>query len=189
MKFHPVGIGIQKIVEDIDTLFPHSQTIRVDSDAEIDKKNLSQSLADIDIIIGTYAHLSLLHHSEIAHIVFLLFESELTLPDYRMEEDTYHTLEYVKKSGKSLFIQTYTPEDSLLSILISGNYRDFLSSMSREREKYGYPPYAQFALLRVRDVQKNKVQDIMVKLMNKISQIKDDDIFVASDQDIWERYA
>jgi primosomal protein N' len=89
-----------------------------------------------------------------------------------MEEDTYHTIEYVKKSGKHLFIQTYTPEDPLLSIIIEGNYRDFLTSMSREREKYHYPPYEQFAVLRIRDTQKAKVQDMMVKLMNKISQIQ-----------------
>ncbi len=55
-------------------------------------------MRDIDVVIGTHAHLSLLHHYEIAYVVFLLFESDLTLPDYRMEEDVYHTLEYVKKS-------------------------------------------------------------------------------------------
>lgn len=106
-----------------------------------------------------------------------------------MEEDVYHMLEYGKKSGKSLFIQTYTPEHSLLSLIIEGNYQDFLRNMSRERQAFGYPPYNQFALLRIRDSQKEKVQDIMVKLLNKISQIKEDDIFLASDQEIWERYA
>jgi primosomal protein N' (replication factor Y) (superfamily II helicase) len=189
MRFHPVGIGIQKIATDMEWLFPHSTILRADSDAEIEKGSLIQTLDATDIIIGTHAHLSLLHHAKIAHVVFLLFESELTLPDYRMEEDTYHTIEYVKKSGKHLFIQTYTPEDPLLSIIIEGNYRDFLTSMSREREKYHYPPYEQFAVLRIRDTQKAKVQDMMVKLMNKISQIQWEDIFVASDQDIWERYA
>jgi primosomal protein N' (replication factor Y) (superfamily II helicase) len=189
MRFHPVGVGIQKITEDIETIFPDSHILRADSDAEIEKKNISHAISDIDIIIGTYAHLSLLHHSDIAHIVFLLFESELTLPDYRMEEDTYHTIEYAKKSGKHLFIQTYTPEHPFLSLIIEGNYRDFLSSMSHEREKYQYPPYAQFALIRIRDIQKEKVRDIMTKLVNKIAQIKSDDIFIASDQDIWERYS
>jgi primosomal protein N' (replication factor Y) (superfamily II helicase) len=189
MRSHPVGIGIQKITEDIETLFPHVHILRADSDAEIKKKNLAHSIDDIDIIIGTHAHLSLLQHPDIVHVVFLLFESELTLPDYRMEEDTYHTLEYVKKSGKHLFIQTYTPENPLLSVIIEGNYRDFLTSMSQERERYQYPPYAQFALIRVRDVQKEKVRDIMMKLVNKILQIKSDDVFIASDQDIWERYA
>lgn len=170
-------------------LIPESHILRIDSDAGIQKSKITTHMRDIDVIIGTHAHLSLLHHYEIAHVVFLLFESDLTLPDYRMEEETYHTLEYVKKSGKNLFIQTYTPEHPLLSLVIDGNYRDFLREMCRERELFHYPPYRQFALIRIRDPQKEKVQDIMVKLINKISQIQGDDIFVASDHDIWERYA
>ncbi len=61
--------------------------------------------------------------------------------------------------------------------------------MSYEREIYHYPPYGQFALIRVRDLQKSKVTDIMAKLVNKITELKSLDIFVASDRDIWERYA
>ena len=188
-RFQPVGIGIQKISDDIHTLLPLSKTLRIDSDAAIEKAEIMTYMKDTHIVIGTHAHLALLHHEEVAHVVFLLFESDLTLPDYRMEEEVYHSLEYVKKSGKNLFIQTYTPEHPLLSLIIEGNYRDFLRDMSHERELFHYPPYYQFALIRIRDPQKEKVQDIMVKLINKISQLQGDDIFVASDRDIWERYA
>lgn len=131
----------------------------------------------------------MLHQEDIAHIVFLLFESDLTLPDYRMEEEVYHTLDYAKKSSKNLFIQTYTPENPLLSLIIEGNYKDFLREMSRERALYKYPPYAQFALIRIHDREKSRVQDIMAKLINKITILKGDDVFLASDHDIWEKYA
>ncbi len=188
-RFHPVGIGIQKISDDLHALFPDSGILRIDSDASIEKSKIVRHMEERDILIGTHSHLSLLHHEGIFHVVFLLFESDITLPDYRMEEETYHTLEYVKKSSKNLFIQTYTPEHPLLSLIIEGNYRDFLRDMSREREVFNYPPYSQFALIRIRDYQKEKVQDIMVKLINKISQLKGEDIFIASDRDIWERYA
>ncbi len=189
MRFQPVGIGIQKISDDLHSLLPNTNLLRIDSDTVLEKSKILSHVWDIDIIIGTHAHISLLHHGDIAHIVFLLFESDLTLPDYRMEEDVYHMLEYVKKSGKNLFIQTYTPDHPLLSLIIEGNYQDFLRDMSRERKAFDYPPYSQFALLRIRDAQKEKVQDIMVKLLNKITQIKEDTIFLASDQDIWERFA
>ncbi len=188
-RFQPVGIGIQKVSDDLYSLLPDSSILRIDSDAGIEKSKITAHIRDIDIVIGTHTHLSLLHHDGITHVVFLLFESDLTLPDYRMEEEVYHTLEYVKKSGKNLFIQTYTPEHPLLSLIIEGNYRDFLREMSHEREVFHYPPYHQFALIRIRDHQKEKVQDIMAKLINKISQIEGDDIFIASDRDIWERYA
>jgi hypothetical protein len=34
-----------------------------------------------------------------------------------MEEDLYHTLEYAKKSGKELIVQTYIPNHPLLMTL------------------------------------------------------------------------
>ncbi len=72
--------------------------LRVDSDARIDRSEILTQVKQSHIIIGTHAQLSLIQHEDITHIVFLLFESDLTLPDYRMEEEVYHTLEYAKKS-------------------------------------------------------------------------------------------
>lgn len=188
-RFHPVGIGIQKVEEDMNKAFTNMNIFRIDSDARILKSEIFHHVDEADIILGTQMHVSLLHHPDVVHIVFLLFESDLTLPDYRMEEDVYHMLDYAKKSQKHIFIQTYTPEHPLLSLIMSGNYRDFLQQMSHERELYKYPPYGQFALIRIRDVQKAKVQDIIVKMLNKINILKTEDVFVAADRDIWERYA
>ena len=188
-SFHPVGIGIQKVYDDLQSLCSWYSLLRIDSDAEIEKNEILGRIKEIDIIIGTHSQLFLLHHTDVSHVVFLLFESDLTLPDYRMEEDVYHTIEYVKKSWKNLFLQTYTPEHPLLSLVIEGNYKDFLREVSQERKEYGYPPYGQFVVIRIRDPYKEKVQDIMIKLVNKITQIKEEDIFFAYDRDIRERYA
>lgn len=122
-------------------------------------------------------------------MVFLLFESDLTLPDYRMEEDLYHMVDYVKKSGKSIIIQTYTPEHPLLEVIVKGNYKDFLSYITPERKKFLYPPYAQFALIRVHDISQEKVKDIIEKMVNKIDILKRESTFFAHDRDIWEKYA
>ena len=59
--------------------------------------------------------------------------------------------------------------------------------MSDERIRFSYPPYADFALLHVRDKNKEKVKDIITKLVNKIEILKTEDIFLAYDRDIWER--
>lgn len=186
-RFQSIGIGIQKIESDISRLFPDMTTMRMDSDIAVKKSELISHIKDRDILIGTHVHTPLLQRSDIAHVVFLLFESDITLPDYRTEEDVYHMIAYAKKSGKHIFIQTHTPEHPLLSLIIEGNYRDFLDTMSRERKKYHYPPYAQFAVLRIHDTSKERVQDIIAKLVNKISLLKTDDIFMASDRDIWEK--
>jgi primosomal protein N' (replication factor Y) len=104
-----------------------------------------------------------------------------------MEEDLYHTLSYAKKSRKPLFIQTYTPDHPLLQVLVEGNYKDFLLQMSSERKAFHYPPYEEFIQIRIHDPYKEKVQDILQKLLNKIQILKTDDVFLAYDLDLWEK--
>lgn len=120
--------------------------------------------------------------------MFALFESDLTIPEYRMEEDLYHTLHYVKNSGKQVVIQTELVSHPLLSVLLDGNYKDFLTYMSQERKQFGYPPYGNFAIIRIHDPSKPRVQDIVAKLVNKIQILKKESTFLAFDRDIWERY-
>ena len=186
-RFQSVGIGIQEIESHISRLFPRASLLRVDSDKDEKKQTITNAIEHHDIILATYASLGLIH-SGIHHIVSLLFESELTLPDYRMEEELYHTLEYLKKSGTPLMIQTYTPEHPLLTLLLEGNYKDFLTRMSSEREKFDYPPYTQFALLRIHDERREKVEDMVARIVNKIETIKTPDIFIAYDKELHEKY-
>lgn len=85
-------------------------------------------------------------------------------------------------------IQTYTPLHPLLSLVTEGNYKNFLSTMSQERKDFHYPPYTQFALIRVHDEKREKVDDMLSRLVNKIETIKTEDIFLAYDRDLRERY-
>ena len=181
-------MGIQQIEADLQRLLPKAEILRIDSDTHKKKSELYTESSHYDIVLGTYASLGFLQ-TGVSHVVCMLFESDLTLPDYRMEEEVYHALEYMKKSGKNVLIQTYLPEHPLLRTILDGNYRDFLRTMSEERQKFDYPPYAEFALIRVHDTSKEKVQDIIAKLVNKITLLKSEDIFLAYDRDISEKYA
>ena len=61
--------------------------------------------------------------------------------------------------------------------------------MSEERRIFSYPPYAQFCIIRIHDMNQERVKDIVTKLVNKINIVKDESIFMAYDRDIWEKYA
>lgn len=185
--FQEVGIGIQKVVSDLEKNFWNKKIFRFDSDTKQKKSSLLTDIDDARIIVSTYAGISLLHLESIKKVAFLLFESDLTLPDYRMEEDLYHTLEYVKKSEKSVFIQTYIPEHPLLLTLADGNYRDFLYYMSEERKKFSYPPYVDFVTLRIHDRSKDRLENMRSKLINKIETLKQESVSFFYDQEISER--
>jgi primosomal protein N' len=54
---------------------------------------------------------------------------------------------------------------------------------------FRYPPFAELVTIRVHDEQAKKVEDIMAKLINKISILKKPSTFLAFDTDIRERYS
>ena len=185
--FQEVGIGIQKIVSDLEKNFPEYSIFRFDSDTKQKKSSLIADLATSNLIVSTHAGMSLLHLDSISTVVFLLFESDLTLPDYRMEEDLYHMLEYAKKSSKTLYIQTFIPDHPLLLTLTEGNYRDFLEYISSERKKFFYPPFVDFVTIRIHDVSRDRLENMRNKLINKIETLKEDHITFFYEKEITER--
>ena len=121
-------------------------------------------------------------------MIYILFELNLSIPSYHIEEDIYNEITYYKKQQLPLYIQTYTPEHPLLREIIDGNMKSFLGYLSRERKDFIYPPFAELATIRIHDEQKKKVEDIMRKLINKIGIIKKPSTFFAFDTEIQERY-
>ena len=184
-RFDAVGIGIQRLADDVIRLVPESRILRCDADTGEKRELLYQATKNTDILIGTYNSLGLM--SEVDHVVFVLFESDLTIPDYRMEEELYHAVHYVKKLQKNILIQTRMTEHPLIDVIMQGNYKDFLQYMSQERKVFQYPPYSDFITLRVHDPSQDRVKDIITKLVNKISLLKSETTFLAYDRDIWER--
>lgn len=121
-----------------------------------------------------------------------MLDSELTIPEYDIEERIYLQCSYAMKQGTPVIVQTYMQDAPLLDTLLSGNYRSFLSTTLRERERYGYPPYGELVTLYIRDIHKEKVTNIITKLANKISIFLEsydrrETIFFTYDRDIWER--
>lgn len=186
----PVGIWIERVEYALRVLFPHASLVRVDSDTKKNEKFLLSSLKDMDIILGTQMALTLTP-PKIWLVSFLLLDTELTIPEYDIEERIYLQCSYAMKQGAEVILQTYIRESSLINNLLFGNYKTFLNYTLSERKKYGYPPYGQLILLSVRDWNKEKVRDIITKLVNKlkiyITNNPIEKIFLAYDRDIWEK--
>jgi primosomal protein N' (replication factor Y) len=186
---NPVGIGIQRLEADLQSLLPENISfLRIDSDNHMKDRQIFSQLDQSDVLLMTHRWISLTHPN-IGAVIFPCFEINLSLPDYAMEEALFHEILHFKKQGLPIYLQTYTPENPFLQEILSWNQKTFIEYLIQERKKFQYPPFAQFATLRIHDEQKQKVQDIIIKLVNKISLLKKDSTFCAFDHDIWEKHA
>lgn len=139
-----------------------------------------------EIILSTNLG-STIVHEDISAVVYLSFELNLSLPEYDMEEDIYRDIVYHKRQGLSIYIQTYTPDHPLLHKIVFGTSREFLDDLKKERKNFWYPPYQQFATIRIHDERKERVQDMMWRVLAKILPLKRDSTFLAYDRDLWDK--
>lgn len=122
-------------------------------------------------------------------VAFLLLESEITVPEYNIEEKIYTNVAYNSRKGSDIYIQTYIPNSDLVRHISDGNYRDFLIHTLQERKTFRYPPYGELVHLWVRDQSKERIRDIIHKLKNKLELLKTEDIELYFDKEIFTKRA
>ena len=101
-------------------------------------------------------------------MIIPLFELEIAIPEFDIEEEMYLTMALNLKKGSDALIQTFTPQNRILQILTEGTYKEFLDSTLQERKMFNYPPYVDYAILTATSKSKAKVQELISKLVNKL---------------------
>lgn len=151
-----LGIGIDRVVEDLEKAFPDTKIVTFTKDtAPTHKaaKKLSDSFFAADtatgsssgsILVGTERMLPYLKESADLAVVASI-DSILSLPQWRAHETALSVLFYLRERAEAkLIIETRQPDSEVMKTLLSGNPLDFYRSDSAEREQYGYPPFALF---------------------------------------------
>lgn len=120
-------------------------------------------------------------------VAFLLLESEIAVPEYDIEEKIYTNIAYNARKGSDIYIQTFTPKSDLIRNITEGNYRDFLVHTLAERKAFSYPPYKELVHIWVRDKSKDRIKDIIYKLKNKLEVLKNPDIELYFDKELFTK--
>lgn len=182
-----VGIGIERITSDIENLLGHMYSVlRIDSDTKSKMVDIHKSLDIIDVVVAT-SMASTLVHPDIASVIFLSFEVNLSIPEYDMEEQLYDEILYYKKQHLPIYLQTYTPDHPLIREILTGNQRSFFDILQSERRAFSYPPFSELATIRVHHASQQTVTTMMAHISRKIGGLKWDGVFFAADHDIWEK--
>jgi len=152
------GPGVERLAEEVATLFPHARTLVLSSDFPGGAERLRRELDEIakgafDIVIGTqlvakghnFPHLTLVG----------VVDADLGLGsgDPRAAERTFQLLNQVTgragrgdKPGRAL-IQTYQKEHPVIRALLSGDAEQFYGQETALRRRAGLPPFGRLAAL------------------------------------------
>ncbi|MBR1734448.1 MAG: primosomal protein N' [Alphaproteobacteria bacterium] len=150
------GPGIERIFEEISSRIHDAKIEQVSSDNISSEKSLIELRNrilnnEVNIIIGTQILAKGHHFPNITLVGVVDGDFGLNCADLRSAEKTYQLIQQVAgragradKPGKIL-IQTFNPEHSLYSALVSNNVQNFINLETLSRKKNNLPPFTKFA--------------------------------------------
>ncbi|MEZ5788205.1 MAG: primosomal protein N' [Xanthobacteraceae bacterium] len=157
-SFAACGPGVERLAEEVGTLFPGSRVLVMSSDLVTSVERLRDELREIeeglvDIVIGTQL-VAKGHHFPKLNLVGIV-DADLGLAngDPRAAERTFQLLHQVAgRAGRSegrgeALIQTHQPDHPVIRALIAGDRDAFYSAEIAAREKDHYPPFGRLASL------------------------------------------
>jgi primosomal protein N' (replication factor Y) len=153
-----LGIGTQRVEEEIRHFFPEARLLRWDRDV-ITKRYAHEELLKnfrdhkADVLIGTQMIAKGLDLPQVTLAGVISADTGLNFPDFRSSERTFQLLCQVAgragrgvKAGK-VIIQTYSPDNYIIEAAAKHDYLGFYYKEIDYRRRYNYPPFSQLIRL------------------------------------------
>ena len=147
-----LGVGTEKIEEEIKSIFPTARVIRMDVDTT-SRKGSHKKIVDAfsggeaDILLGTQMVAKGLDFPNVTLVGVINADTSLMLPDFRSSEKTFDLLNQVAgRSGRSfkpgsVIFQTYNEDHYAIKYAKENDYESFYKEEMKARKLMKYPPY------------------------------------------------
>ncbi|HRI00936.1 MAG TPA: primosomal protein N' [Saprospiraceae bacterium] len=156
-----IGMGTEKLEEEIALLFPTARIARMDLDTTRGRKAQQQLIErfqdhEYDILVGTQMITKGLDFDEVSLVIIVQADQMMFYPDFRSFEKTFQTITQVSgRSGRrrkqgEVLIQTHSIHHPLLNYIKENNFDQFLDKELKERAQFHYPPFTKLIVITIR---------------------------------------
>lgn len=149
-RIETLGIGVQKIAEEIEKIFPKFRLFIMDSDT-IKNAKQGKEMADLflssagSILIGTEILFSFVRQTEnppVDRTAIISIDNLFALPDFKINEKIFNLLLKTRAlAQKTFLIQTRLREKHIFEFATRGNVSGFYKSEIENRKQFQYPPF------------------------------------------------
>ncbi len=143
-----LGIGVDRVVEEVETLFPDATLCVLTADTAPTHAKAKKVAAHFfntprSVLVGTDRALPYL--ADVPLSVVVSMDSLLSLSAWRAHAYGLHTLFFLRDNTEGvLLVQTRLPTTEVMRAVAVGNPTDFTHHELNERREFGYPPFATF---------------------------------------------
>lgn len=142
----PLGVGVERVVEELIAAFPNEVITFLEADTLKSTKGLAQALSGITsrgIIVGTESMLPWLRAARIpvSSVVVASADSLLALPFWRSRERFLRLVHMCASLADRVHVATRAPEDTAVKALTDLSAKEFFAEETLLRKALGYPPF------------------------------------------------
>ena len=159
-KLSYAGTGTQRIVSDLQKLYPAARILRMDNDTTSGKEGhykILKTFADkkADILVGTQMIAKGHDFPSVTLVGILDADMSLHFSDYRSGERTFQLLTQVAgRSGRAeekgkVVLQTFDPENDVLRFAVAYDYEGFYQNEISLRAAMAFPPFSKIVRVMV----------------------------------------
>lgn len=163
-----IGLGTEKIEEELSLLIPGIRIARMDLDTTRSKNSYYQIISDfeerkIDVLIGTQMITKGLDFDHVSLVGILHADPMLNYPDFRSFERAYQLFTQVagragrKKKRGTVLIQTQNPNHWIIQKVIANDFEGMVKQELSERKNFHYPPYVKLISITLKNKDREKV--------------------------------
>jgi len=151
MKY--IGLGTQRIEEELHELLPELSLKRMDRDTTTKKLSHYRIVKDmedkkIDVLLGTQMVAKGHDFPNVTVAAVVFADVALNLPDFRSSERTFQLFtQLAGRAGRGdvpgkVYIQTYEPDHYVFQYVRNHDYTGFYEKEIELRRELSYPPYS-----------------------------------------------
>jgi len=179
--FAMIGLGSQRLEEELARKFPDARVSRIDSDSMVSKDyyRLLQDFGEgrIDVLAGTQMIAKGLHFPNVTLVGIISADTCLYLPDFRANERTFQLISQVAgRAGRSekkgtVFVQTFLANQPAIRFAVAGDFDGFVREELKHRRACNLPPFWRLAVIVLRDMNFEKLEEACKQMRQKIDRI------------------
>ncbi|MBM3924793.1 MAG: primosomal protein N' [SAR202 cluster bacterium] len=152
-KVHYLGLGTQKVSEELTALLPTTATMRWDADAVREAGGHEALMEEFtsghsQVVVGTQMIAKGLHVPKVSLVGVVLADVGLYMPDFTSGERAFQLLcQVAGRAGRGLvpgrvIIQTYSPDNYAIQAASRQDYKGMYEKEIGMRQEQGNPPFS-----------------------------------------------
>lgn len=178
-----VGMGTEKIEDEIAELFPSAKVSRLDYDATRTKQGHSTVISkfenrEIDILVGTQMVSKGLDFDHVSLVGIINADQLVHHPGYRSHERAFQLmLQVAGRAGRKqkrgrVVIQTADPSHPVIQDVLNQDYKRMYTRELMQRRQFGYPPFTRMVELTFEHKKVQTVEQAALYVVNETRKYK-----------------